>query len=327
MPKRPSNPFWNPSRPPVYADMRQQRMLYTMALAGGLVFYWAYRQWLAGFLLTLLLLLPWISLLISLPAALLGKLGLQHPQAVTLGSDAQFRWELTGFLPPPSLVGKLRCRSTLWGKQKKVFPGKKLPTSHCGTLELGPGLVWATDYLGLLQFPVGRVPRMRIPVRPLPIKPVREPDLSRFYSGALAPKSGGGYSENHELRLYRPGDNLRQIHWKLSAKTGKLILREPLEIKNALALVSLELAGTPEKLDEKLGKLLWMMEYLTEKGIPHRVCCGTGEGVKTFPIQTEGDILPALDAVLLCPPVEKDATPVYPHALWRYHIGGDDGDA
>ena len=294
-----------------------------MALAGALVFYWAYREWMAGFLLTLLLLLPWFSLLITLPAALLGKLGIQHAQTVTLGSDGRIQWQLTGFLPTPTLVGKIRCRSTLWGRQKRIASGKPLPTDHCGTLELGPGLVWATEYLGILKFPLARFPRIRIPVRPLPVKPAREPDLSRFYSGALAPKSGGGYSENHELRLYRPGDNLRQIHWKLSAKTGKLILREPLEIKNALALLSIELSGTPSEVDEKLGKLLWMMEYLLEKGIPHRVCCSTGEGIKTFGITAEPDIPQALDAILLCPLAEKDAAPVYPRALWRYHIGGD----
>ena len=294
-----------------------------MALAGALVFYWAYREWLAGFLLTLLLALPWISLLITLPAALLGKPALQHPQGVTVGSDARMDWQFTGFLPPPPVTGKLRCRSTLLGKQKKAVPGQSLPTDHCGTLELGPGLLWATDYLGILTFPVARVPRIRIPVRPLPVKPPREPDLSRFYSGALAPKSGGGFSENHELRLYRPGDSLRQIHWKLSAKTGKLILREPLEIKNGHALLTLALSGTPAQLDEKLGRLLWTAEYLWEKNIPHQICCATGDGIRLFPIQSEGDISRTLDAILLCPPAPKDAQPVYPRALWRYHIGGD----
>ena len=298
-----------------------------MALAGGLVFYWAYREWLAGFLLTLLLALPWISLLLTLPAALLGKLGIQHPQAVTLGSDARVEWSLTGFLPPPPLVGKLRVSGSLSGKTKRIAAGKPLPTAHCGTLTLGPGLVWCADYLGLVRFPLGRFPRIRIPVRPLPVKPLREPDLSRFYSGALGPKSGGGFSENHELRLYRPGDSLRQIHWKLSAKTGKLILREPMEIKNSLALLSLELSGTPEALDSKLGILLWMMEYLIARDIPHRVCCACREGMKTFPVTAERDILPVLDAILLCRPAEKDLDPVYPRALWRYHIGGDDHGA
>ena len=307
--------------------MWQRRLLYSMALAGGLVFYWAYREWLAGFLLVLLFLLPWISLLLTLPAALLGKLDVHHPQAVTRGSDARVEWTLTGFLPPPPPVGKLRCRSSFSGRKQPVASGKPLPTGHCGTLTLGPGLVWCTDYLGLLRFPLGRFPRLRIPVRPIPVKPPREPDLSRFFSGALGPKSGGGFSENHELRLYHPGDSLRQIHWKLSAKTGKLILREPMEIKNSLALVSLALSGTPEALDDKLGRLLWMMEYLLEQGIPHRVCCATGEGMKTFPVTGEGDIPQVLDAVLLCRPAEAGMEPVYPRALWRYHIGGEDGAA
>ncbi len=303
--------------------MVQRRILYGTALAGGLVFYWAYRQWLAGFLLVLLLVLPWMSLLLTLPAALFGKLGFQYPQALTVGAEASVQWTLTGFLPPPALVGKLLCRVWFAGKKRRIGPGKRLPTDHCGLLELGPGLAWATDYLGLFRFPVGKLPQVRIPVRPRAVKPLREPDLSRFYSGALAPKNGGGYAENHELRLYRPGDSLRQIHWKLSAKTGKLILREPMEIKNHHALVSLELSGTPEQRDRKLGQLLWMMEYLTQRDIPHRVCCFTGSGLKIFPVEREVQIPETLDAILACTPAEAGAEPVYPRALWRYHIGGD----
>ena len=81
--------------------------------------------------------------------------------------------------------------------------------------------------------------------------------------------------------------------------------------------------GTPEALDSKLGVLLWMMEYLIDRDIPHRVCCACGEGMKTFPVTAERDILPVLDAILLCKPAEQGLEPVYPRALWRYHIGGD----
>lgn len=303
--------------------MVQRRTLYLTALAGGLVFYWAYREWLAGFLLMLVLVLPWMSLLLTLPAALTGHLRLQYPQAAILGTEAQLSWHMEGFLPPPPLRSKLRCRLGFSGKNKRIPSGGRLPTDHCGMLELRPALVWGCDYLGILRFPVKKTGQIRIPVRPRPVKPEKEPDLSRFYSGAMAPKSGGGFGENHELRLYRPGDSLRQIHWKLSAKTGQLILREPMEIKNGRALVSLVLSGNPEELDDKLGRLLWMMEYLVDKGIPHRVACCTGEGVKLWEVATEPQILETLDAVLACAPAPKGEEPVYPRALWRYHIGGD----
>lgn len=304
--------------------MRQRRLLYAMALAGGLVFYWAYREWLAGFLLTLLLALPWISLLLTLPAALLGKLGIQHPQAVTLGSDARITWSLTGFLPPPLPVGTLRVSGSLSGKTKRIAAGKPLPTAHCGTLILGPGLVWCADYLGLVRFPLGRFPRIRIPVRPLPVKPLREPDLSRFYSGALGPKSGGGFSENHELRLYRPGDSLRQIHWKLSAKTGKLILREAMEPVYQRLRLTLDLRGTPEDINRKLGNLLWLGRLLTEKAHPFQITALTGLGILTWQVDSDNALDTAMAELLSAPAAESGTLKGNPTFAGRaYHIGGE----
>ena len=57
----------------------------------------------------------------------------------------------------------------------------------------------------------------------------RHPDLDRYIARAWKPKSGGVCRRNHELRLYRPGDSLNQVHWKLTAKTGKWMIRQPME--------------------------------------------------------------------------------------------------
>ena len=306
--------------------MAQRRVLYAMTLAGCLVFYWAYREWLAGFLLTLLVLLPWFSLLVSLPALLTGRLSLTCPQNLTVGGEGSVSWTCRCAVPAPTLRGKLRCRETLSGKVRKINSGGRLPTDHCGMLELLPGRVWACDYLGLFRFPMRKSQTLRIPVRPKPIAPPRESDLSRFYSGALVAKLGGGFAENHELRLYRPGDSLRQIHWKLSAKTGKLILREPMVIKDNCALLTLELAGTPAQIDEKLGRLLYMSRYLLDKEIPHGICCHTGSGLQQFQVSTEPQIWEAVDALLACPKFQGGEA-VFPRALWRYHIGGDGHEA
>src|SRR5207302_6689179 len=49
---------------------------------------------------------------------------------------------------------------------------------------------------------------------------VRELDAS-----AAAPRAGSG-NELFGIREYRPGDSLRRIHWRSSAKRGKLVVRE-----------------------------------------------------------------------------------------------------
>lgn len=159
-------------------------------------------------------------------------------------------------------------------------------------------------------------------VRPTPVSPGELPDMSRYLCSIARPKAGGGYSENHELRLYRPGDNLQQIHWKLSAKTGKLIIREPMEAQQDAAILTMELAGAPETLDRKLGQLLGMSTYLISNGIRHRIFCYTGNGMSVHSVTSEQESMDALDALLQLPHAREGVVPVYPKAIWRHHIGG-----
>lgn len=287
------------------------------------MFFWAYREWLSGLLLAFLLGLPWLSLLLSIPAVLLSRVELRCPDRLSLGQEAQARLSVFCPLPAPELIGRLRLRTVYTGKTRKLSDGGVLPTDHCGVLELPGQRLWAVDYLGLFRLPLKKLPPRRIPVGPIPVAPEKEPDLSRFLCGAMRPKSGGGYSENHELRLYRPGDSLRQIHWKLSAKTGKLILREPMEITSGGALVTLELTGTPEVLDNKLGRLLWISSYLLEHGVPHKICCLTGSGMLCLAVTDARQLSEAMDALLEAGPAEPGQTPAYPRGLWCCHIGGD----
>jgi hypothetical protein len=62
-------------------------MLYLIAVAGGLVFYWAYREWLSWVFLLLLVLTPLFSLLCSLPAMLTCRTRFQTPDSVASGTE------------------------------------------------------------------------------------------------------------------------------------------------------------------------------------------------------------------------------------------------
>lgn len=202
-----------------------------------------------------------------------------------------------------------------------------LPTEHCGQLLITPKRVWICDYLGLLRLPVRNKQEAAIVVQPVPVADVDPPDLSRYLVNAWKPKPGGGFAENHELRLYRPGDDLRQLHWKLSAKTGKLILREPMEALRGLALLTMELEGTPGELDRKLGRLQWLSRYLLSKEVPHQVHCLTGQGMETFPVKTEADVQDMINGLLRTPRATEGLQPNYIRASWSYHIGGDSHEA
>lgn len=303
--------------------MAERRIIYLAALIGCLVFYWAYREWLSGFLLLLVLLLPWLSLLLSLPAMWSCRVEIRCPGAVTVKQGVAATYVGITAFPAPVMKGKLTVYRKLTGDRWKLDRGGVLPTEHCGTLEIRPERIWVYDYLGLFRMRTRRKEGRSVLVRPRPIPVAAPPDMGRCLVNAWRPKAGGGYAENHELRLYRPGDQLQQIHWKLSAKTGKLILREPMEADGDLAALTMELRGTPAELDSKLGRLLWMSSYLLQKEVPHRIHCLTGLGMEVFPVTDEAQLDKAVDMLLCSKPASAGAIPDDICASWYYHIGGD----
>ena len=51
-------------------------------------------------------------------------------------------------------------------------------------------------------------------------------DYYRLFNHSVMNKKGSDYSETFQLREYVPGDSIKQIHWKLSEKLDKLVVRE-----------------------------------------------------------------------------------------------------
>lgn len=294
-----------------------------MILIGSIVLFWAYREWLSWILLLITVFLPWLSFLVSLPAMLTIRVSVKCPESVPMGAETQARLVGSGKLPLPPIRGKIRANRILTGQSWKLKGKCDLPTEHCGTLTLTPRRAWVYDYLGLLRLPVFHKQTVVMQVQPTPVPASAVPDMSRYLANAYKPKPGGGFAENHELRLYRPGDNLHQIHWKLSAKTGQLILREPMEAVRGLALISLCLSGTPEELDRKLGRLVWLSEQLLEQRIAHQVDCLTGNGVECFSLQHPTDLRDMLQSLLAAPATKEKDFAGSTQASWRCHIGGE----
>ena len=154
------------------------------------------------------------------------------------------------------------------------------------------------------------------------------PDLTRYLARRWHPKPGGGYAENHEIRQYHPGDNLNQIHWKLSAKVGDLMLREPMEPERGLMLLTMDLKGNPSELDVKFGYLLWLGNWLLEQKISFDVCVLTGNGIENRTVRDQWEFQKCME-MLLCAPLAQDGSVTERtfSAAWRHHIGGELSEA
>ncbi len=62
-------------------------------------------------------------------------------------------------------------------------------------------------------------------------------EASRYSKG----KAGPHHDEFHRIREYRPGDELRSIHWKTSARRNELMVREYRQIRDQRLLLILDL--------------------------------------------------------------------------------------
>ena len=304
--------------------MTARRLGYLASLAGCFVFYICYQKWLGWILFLCLAFLPVLSLCLSLPAMLSFRLRVEGPGRAGMGEPVQLRMMGGSRFPVPPFRGKLRVSKALTGESVTHAGNATLSTVHCGLVEAVPVKAKVYDYLGLFRFPAGHLEPLRVVIRPQPLKMEKIPDLDSFLSRAWRPKPGGGFAENHELRPYRPGDNLNQVHWKLTAKTGELIIREPMIPERSLILVTADIRGTAGELDRIFGRLLWLGGFLLEKGLSFEIRALTGGGIQCHPVKEEASLWAAIDTLLgSAPAKEGSVLDSSFQASWHCHIGGD----
>ncbi len=252
-------------------------LFYLLALAGSVVFHVFYFGWFSWFLLMLAICLPLFSLLVSIPAMLQVRLHLdlsgscRKGDPLYLGMTVQkglfpvplcrFRLTMVNLLTGHSVTLKQKAQASRWYAL--------VDTTHCGGVFCSIDHSRVYDYLGLFWIPLRSVAPVTTLIYPVPHPPAKLPNLTPLVHRPSRAKPGGGFSEEHELRDYRPGDPLRDIHWKLSAKADHLILREAQEPVPGTIVLTLDLTGTPRELDSILQQLSWLSQWLISHEIPH----------------------------------------------------------
>ena len=308
--------------------------LYLLTLGGTAVFYLYYFGWFSWFLLVLAVCLPGFSFLVSLPAMLQVRLYLDAPERCFREEAAYVTMRAAnGFLPMPKCRFRLKIHSVMTG-ETVLLPQQTagtdswylpLNTAHCGLLRCSTEKGRVYDYLGLFSLPVRESAPVELLVCPRAVQPEKLPNLTHFLARRRKPKAGGGFSEEHELRDYRPGDNLRDIHWKLSVKTDRLIVREAQEPVRELTLLTLDMREPAACVDRTLEALLWLSRWLLDHNTEHHVLWIDPADCQmaSVPVASEEDLSALLDRLLrsaLRPDTPSIATRRFERASWRYHI-------
>lgn len=307
--------------------MLTRRLSWLLSALCSLVFLALYQRWLAWLVTGAVFLVPLFSLLVSLPAMLGARLTLKLPDRVELDHSLELSFACKSILPVPPWRCRVEVIHGLTGERYKLRPGDLLLNRHCGAVRCKLKRVKICDYLGIFSLPLRGQREYQVLVMPRPV-PLPAGEVLRTEKISTWKPKAGGFGENHELRAYRPGDSIRQIHWKLSAKTGSLILREPMIPDPGQMLIRLELRGNPEELDRKLGRTLWLGQQLLDQNLVFQLQGLTGEGTLSFPVSNASQLKQAINGLLIASPADDgshldEAGPTF----WQYHIGGEPDEA
>lgn len=154
-----------------------------------------------------------------------------------------------------------------------------VPTHRRGPVSLGPWVLERVDPWGLMRRRVGEVEGVALLVVPR----VRPVSLAALPS-ALTDFGGSaemGTTTFATLREYVIGDELRHVHWRSSAKTGKLMMRQYVDITRpriTLVLVAEERAYTSaEEFEEAVDFLASLAAVATSSGLDVEVVTTSGE--------------------------------------------------
>lgn len=212
-------------------------------------------SWASAALAAVLILLPLGALLLNFVAAKHVRCALSAPVNLRKNSagQAQLRLENDTWIPIGRVICRVRVQNQLTGEQQQFRAACALPpravrtiplgicSAYCGRLRMSVTAVRLYDPFALFGVCVQTKTHGALSVLP----DTFEQQLS--VRSAFAPQSdeeiydpnrpGYDLSEAFQLREYVPGDSPRQIHWKLSQKFDRLIVRDPsLPVRNDLAV-------------------------------------------------------------------------------------------
>lgn len=306
--------------------MLKNRLCYVLLLLCTSVFFICYNGYLSLYVFALSLLFPVLAFFFSLPGMLGARVTLGYEdrdagavRGARKGEAVPLRirvWNAT-----PCISGRIRARltveNTLTGQREEehfTFTASSHPqvlehqlsSPTCGQVVCRLDKLWVSDYLGIFSLPLSRRRRQEAAVFFWPS--VTGVDLA-VQEGNMPDAQGERYSQRKPgddptelfaLREYREGDRLSRIHWKLSQKMGKPLVKElGLPIADHLFFL-LDLNGTGVEADTLLDAFATLSHFLAERETAHRVGYWDTRGnrLRCLEISQPEDLLPVWREIL-----------------------------
>lgn len=154
-------------------------------------------------------------------------------EAENVFRESQSSWEISMPIQPS-------------GTSRAVIP---LKAGHLGKYEIRCKKAAVRDLLGIMEVVLRTECYGDAAVLP-DLEKGDAAETSGFLSGMSeteeSREKGHDFSEVHDIREYIPGDKLRDIHWKLSAKQGEWMVKERVSVSGSQMVIMITLTGEKE---------------------------------------------------------------------------------
>ena len=282
-------------------------VIYSVSLFSAFIFFLCYKMWVSWFCLIILLLVPLLALGMFIAASRTYKINVESPKSCPLGDPSYLNITAEG-LAPYFAFFRLKAKVTdrmAGTSQKKIIMVHdkgvaKIPvdTSHCGAYSYKLTKLEVYDLFGFFHLTNNINKDCEYLVKPVPSIPEVMPDLYGFKAKNLR-KAKQPNTEIYDIREYQAGDPVKSVHWKMSAKKDKLMVKEPLEEYGGHSRVLLKLTPDREKLDLHLGQILFTSRFFIEHETSHKIrVIPPDRSEVAFEIESEADLERAMASVL-----------------------------
>lgn len=269
--------------------MLKNRVFYVLLLLAMVMIYIFTNTYYTLMLLVLSILIPVISLVLMLFSRRGLDISLEVPKtAEKKDAEIKYIFSNTSKFPAARVAFRIKLENQMTGAVKirkaSVFVGGRktvaarlaLENSKVGTVLISTERIRVYDAFGLFAFRKPSLQDQAMIVYPdmyeIAVHMQQAVETSGDGSRYSAERPGQDVSQIFALRDYIAGDEIRKIHWKLSSKLDKTVIRDFSLPLNYSVFLLLELKqGSEDMVDAQVEIYLALSRALLESGINHSI--------------------------------------------------------
>ncbi|MFC4858808.1 DUF58 domain-containing protein [Actinophytocola glycyrrhizae] len=160
-----------------------------------------------------------------------------------------------------------------------------LPTRRRGRFEVGPLTLERVDPLGLgrSRLSTGDTATLWVHPRTYPVRALVAGHPRHHHEGRTTDNSPHGSLDLRDVREYVPGDEVRHLHWKATARTGRLMVRDYVDPNQPRFTTLLDTRTDlvpPEVLEEAVDLTASLMRAAATEGYWCRLLTTSGSDLR-----------------------------------------------